>query len=61
MRPVLQVEVGDEVLPASLMRSESVAETVECGDGHTSLLGQMNAGEGGVGRDDLLCQLSGAT
>jgi len=41
MRPVLQVEVGDEVLPASLMRSESVAETVECGDGHRRLLSEL--------------------
>lgn len=41
MRPVLQVEVGDEVLPASLMRSQSVAETVEGGDGDRRLLSEL--------------------
>jgi hypothetical protein len=36
---IFQINVGNEMLPASLIRSESVAETVECGDGQVCLLG----------------------
>jgi hypothetical protein len=35
---VFQINVGDEMLPASLIRSETVVETVECGDGQMCLL-----------------------
>lgn len=38
---VFQINVGDEMLPASLIRSETVVETVECGDGQLCLLSSV--------------------
>jgi hypothetical protein len=35
---VFQINGGDEMLPAPLIRIETVVETVECGDGQLCLL-----------------------